>query len=234
MLRIWPGRYELDERRKHPKCDCFDQDILNYFYAGVYQPLPVCYNTFVVMERLEKESVLRSAFYHYAGGEIDIMRQDVFMELYLFYFMKSPWFNAAVLQKIFRTMKAVSRATKGYDRGRVNALLRGKRVFWGDAIARDRLEEFFSLAPEDRCLEPARDAQGVYQGSFLLTDMQAQAGEGRIYVLLIKEKLYVQLRDWLQSYGFAEYQDFINGMDFLPKEDGGTMGLDGTRIFARL
>lgn len=219
---------------KYPACDCFDQDILNYFYAAVYHPLPLCYNTFVVKERLENHMVISPVIYHYAGAEIDMLQDGVFMQLWLSYFIRSPWFDVQTLQGAFRMLTEVSRSTQAWDRQRVNSMQKGRRVFWGDAIDRQLIDKFFALSEEDVCLDQVRDADGVYQAASLFQDMKMRKGQGRIYVLLLKPKLYREISAWLQEKGFVEYQDFFNGMDFLPAEIGGTMGLNGAGLFSRL
>ena len=93
---------------EHPKCFCFDQDILNYAFASNYRKLSGDYDVFVSTDR-RLGNAIRSAIYHYAGNAMDPFDiSDNHNRLYAEYFTKSPWCSPDFVMKLFDEMHKAS------------------------------------------------------------------------------------------------------------------------------
>ena len=89
---------------ENPRFVYFDQDILNYCFSTMFLKLPVKFNRYVMLARLENELATEKKIYHYAGGKngLGLDTSDPFNRLWWSYFIKTPWFDVNTIDKLFK------------------------------------------------------------------------------------------------------------------------------------
>ena len=219
-LRLFPNLCidGLNLLQNHPEWDCFDQDILNYYFAKDYRPLPLRYDIFTIVERLDNRYEIKSGIYHYAGMDVDVFQSgDVYNREWFKYFIKTPWFDADMLIKIFDLTPSNDNYRRELLRGIFNAT-RGKRcVFFSAVESEEAARVLFKMSPFERFV-----GIGAIENSLdietLVKEMRNLA-PGEIGVLCFGN--YAYIRDNLAINNLKENEDFINGTAFLPPANGG-------------
>lgn len=85
----------------NPKYDCGTQDIANKAFSENYYHLPVKYDMFVDGLRINNIHKISDGIYHYAGSAYRFLdTNDVYAQLFMKFFVKTPWFNEKILAKI--------------------------------------------------------------------------------------------------------------------------------------
>lgn len=193
---------------KHPEYDCNDQDILNYFFAETYRPLPVRYDIFADAERLVGHTELVPAIYHYAGSAIDAYRGDIYDQLWSKYYIKTPWYDSALFHAVCRSSAgSVANIIQSFWR-----FLRGRTL---TIVGRDEelssLQEFFVLQNGDRVFSLYATPQHIKLQE-LLDDMEEhlkiQNSPRNIYVFFSPH--YTQFRPQIVAAGYQEGKDFVD------------------------
>lgn len=221
----------MEMLRQNPACDCYDQDILNYYYADRYCELPLRYDVFVAAERLIGRQELQSCLYHYAGLALDVLHpMDVFNRLFFEYFRKTPWCSVDFLMRSVAVAHDVYEQQKNAMRQVFNLAAHRRRIFWGNQASEKAVRTLFAMKPEERYLV-SEDVQGHIRVDKLLEDMCRQKKGRALYVIFMKN--YTALQQKLKQAGFAEYTDFVDGLSLLKAEQGGET-LNGPRILQQL
>ncbi|MBR2733031.1 MAG: glycosyltransferase family 8 protein [Selenomonadaceae bacterium] len=87
---------------EHPQMAWPDQDVLNYLYAANYVKLSEKFDVFVDVERTKSAAVKpRRAIYHYAVEALTPNTGDSLNRLWMEYFMRTPFFDADTLGRLF-------------------------------------------------------------------------------------------------------------------------------------
>ena len=90
---------------EHPQFKLLDQDILNYCFSTTYLKLPLKFNRFVLRARTENEWSIEKKIYHYATSRTCLVMdsRDPYNQLFMSYFMKTPWVDADTKAPLFGT-----------------------------------------------------------------------------------------------------------------------------------
>lgn len=219
-FRAFPDLYEngAELLKEHPEWNCPDQDILNYYFAKDYRQLPVRYDMFTVVERLDKHFEIKSGIYHYAGMDVDIFnKDDVFNREWFRYFIKTPWFDEDTLLNIFAITPSHDNQRRDFFRGIFNAS-RGKRsVFFGDAGSETAVRALYNMSPFERYIA-INYVENRIDGDALVQGLQNLAPD-EIGVLCFGH--YSAIRGALAARNLKENIDYIDGTAFLPTANGG-------------
>jgi len=198
----------------HPKCECFDQDILNAFFSTRYLKLAQKFDSFVAAERQMNLSVARK-IYHYAGQCIELKLDDEFNRLFLENFSRTPWLNADALGNIAEAFR------KSNDE---HALI-VQRVI---QVSVDHSRGFFvgsrNIAAVKMILhvhddEPIIEDGGQNSFDELIAAMTRE--RGRLFFICRGD--YNKIKRRLMEAGFREFADFISGVSFMAREQCGYM-----------
>ena len=212
--------------RECPECFCYDQDILNFFFAEGAADLPLRYNDFVVSARRVGEREIKPHIYHYAGKALDVMAtEDAYNRLFVHCFAQTPWYDAAFLMRLTEHLRTAYESRK-------------KTLARMTDLAAGRMRQLYGSA----AMEPAvRDAFALRAGESyrIVVDAAGELVVGRL-IAAMKEKRdglhifffdgYDALAPHLVRAGFEKEKDFFDGRIFLPAGSGGWQ-LSGTDLF---
>ena len=199
-------------RGEHPQCICFDQDILNYCFAKRSLKLSPKFNVFVVHARTRGETTVQKKIYHYAGDQgFKLDRNDTLNRLWMRYFMKTPWFDAETIGRLYAGFQNLH---VGFKQLMINlsAAMSGKtRAFFVAPNNVDAFKKIFSIRNDEKII--TADSQESLNK--LLDAMKRARGKKIFFILLPNFPLQI-----LTQAGFAQGKDFVNGLDFLSEAQG--------------
>ena len=197
---------------EHPAYNCFDQDILNYYFAKDYRQLDVHYDLFTVAERLWGRKEVVPAIYHYAGEALDLFNAgDVFNQLFAKYFIKTPWFDGL----LYLTSCQQAGALAGHMLGNFWKACRGRRlVFCGDTKILSQAKKYFSPITGDVFLDIMVDDTTINLNG-ILKEMTEQKAAKPLFVFLIDVPMVQAILPHLEQAGLKESEDFCNGLPLL-------------------
>ena len=199
---------------ENPQYRFIDQDILNYCFSDRYLKLPIRFNYSVLDSRARGDFQTQGRVCHYYGNIIlSSDMRDNFNRTWFKYFEKTPFFNKEVIAHLDAEFRKNNASAKRLAI-KLSALITGKsRAFFTNASSVDFVKNVF-LVKDDEEIIPL-----VNQESFqrLLASMSNSRGKKVFFILFWR---YEQLRAELTKLGFKEWQDFINGMQFLSDENG--------------
>ncbi|MBR0260198.1 MAG: glycosyltransferase family 8 protein [Selenomonadaceae bacterium] len=201
-----------------PRYTHFDQDVLNYCFTKRILKLPIRFNNSVSFARAKKEKTIGQKIYHYLGSNhrsFGLNMSDPFNRLWISFFIKTPWFNADSIGRLYSSFQELRRGLLN-SALKVSAATPGKkRAFFIDPQKEDLMKKIFSiqndeeiiLAENEDSLKKLIDAMKTSKDTctFILTE------------LFLKKKFPVEL---LQKEGFTEGKDFIRGWELLSEEKG--------------
>lgn len=197
---------------EHPAYNCFDQDILNYYFAKDYRQLDVHYDLFTIVERLWGRKEIVPAIYHYAGEALDLFNAgDVFNQLFAKYFIKIPWFDGL----LYLTSCQQAGALAGHMLGNFWKACRGRRlVFCGDTKILSQAKKYFSPITGDVFLDIIVDDTTISLNG-ILKEMTEQKAANPLFVFLIDVPMMQAILPHLEKAGLKENEDFCNGLPLL-------------------
>ena len=220
----------LELLKANPNWNCYDQDILNYFFADSYRQLPIYYDIFVEAERVVGNYSLEQGIYHYAGMAVNVFQgHDVFDSLYLHYFIKTPWFDENMLLKIFALVPKSHDDCRGYLRKILNDTVGKRRCFLGFADNEAIIRSYFTFAGNERFIAIDQNS-GELETNTLVNALKNMSPE-EIGVLCVKNS-HILINELIAN-GLTEGVDFVNGAAFFSSSFGG-VSLDGRNLIQRL
>ncbi|MBQ4404634.1 MAG: glycosyltransferase family 8 protein [Selenomonadaceae bacterium] len=189
------------------------QDIWNYCFSARSLKLPIKFNQFTYYARRDEESLAKK-IYHYAGGSfglglgLDI--SDSFNRLWMNYFVKTPWFDADSIGRLYEGFLKV-RGELEKSALKLSATVSGKtRAF---VVAENKLNvlvENFSVRNDEEVFA----IESTLPMQKLIDVMNASRGKKIFFILLPGFKF-----DKLTEAGFVRGEDFLDGYDFLTKDN---------------
>ena len=202
-----------------------DQDILNFFFKDDSEILPAKYNTFVFNAARatvygEGYQPLKSAIYHYAGGQLGFDRNSPQDRLFWEHYCQTPWCDADFVMRALSLVYAVrdEQMEKELQLRRLLAQYK-QRVFWGDAKYEAAIRRVGVFAANDVYLKcGAFDEHGIIDVNELRAQV-AQCKRGEKITVVIFD-YYRQLRGMFTRDGFVENEQYTDGRMLIPCRDG--------------
>lgn len=194
----------------NPKCESVDQDILNAFFAANYLKLDQKYDSFVQSDRLKKLPLAKK-IYHYAGQCIELKFDDAYNKLFMEHFVRTPWFSFGLMDRLGNAFRKFNDNYTLQVQRIMKLTAEHSRAFF---VAQNNLEAvkmLFSIKDDELIIKADTNASI----NELIMKMKELRGRK---VFFIFQKNYDDYKRLLYSLGFKEYADFINGMDFMTKE----------------
>ncbi len=198
--------------KENPKAECYDQDILNYFFAGSYCKLPEKFDSFVATAKRLKQKILHKKIYHYAGMSFGLNMKDAYDKLFFEYFIKTPYFNLDFIEHTCQAIQQVCIEQKNFA-VQVSALISGKeRAFFVVPNEIDFAKKIFNINANEEIIIASS------QASFntLIEAMKNSNGK-KIFFIMVS---YQATSSILKQFGFTEGKDFINAVHFLSAAQG--------------
>ena len=199
---------------QHPQCGIFlDQDILNYCFATKTLGLPTKFNRFFLLARIEGEKTPTKKIYHYAGKNftcsVSLDMNDSFNRLWMEYFIKTPWFDAATIGRLYERVCQLQIEPRRMAL-KFSSIVSGKtRAFVILEKDIDMIVKNFFVKSDEEIL--AIESTLPFQKLFDI--MNASRGKKIFFILLPGFDF-----DRLTEAGFIRGEDFLDGYDFSPKE----------------
>ena len=198
----------------------FEQDVLNYLFSEKYLKLPFKFNTFVSAVYIYRLH-FGEAIYHYAGPTMkpNLNADDIFNNLYLKYFLKTPWANVDMFGNLQKALDKFLNEQKNLLLHMTNLLTWRQRAFFvesGNAVA---VKNIFAIKDDELII----DASTSDAGKKLLDAMTKFKGQ-KIFFILAGN--YFQIRWFLLNQKFVENVDFVNGFMFLSEQAGVKVSFD--------
>ena len=199
----------LDWFAKNPKTECFDQDILNAFFAKNYLKLENRFDSFVSTE----ESKPAEKIYHYAGHVMDFDMEKPFSFLWMANYMNSGWFDIDSIDRIYVNYLERDAEVKN-TLIQVTSALNGnrKRAFVTFAAYVDAIKDIFN----------ATDSELIVIETFLdfneLISALKKLKSKRVFFSMVEN--FTIMSNIFSDMGLVEGKDFFNGLKFLAAEHG--------------
>ena len=186
-----------------------DQDLLNYCFASQAMKLPLKFNCQVDWHARPIKEVPGRKIYHYLGGALRL--HDSFDKLWMRYFIKTPWFDAETIGRLYA---GVQQLHVGLKQSMVNisAMMSGKtRAFFAAPNNIDALKKIFSIRDDEKII--LADNQDALQK---LLDLMKKSRGKRVFFILLPNFPFQALT----QAGFVPGKDFVNGLEFLSEAHG--------------
>ena len=208
---IFDGFYFTQKYRQR---GYFDQDILNYCFTSRTLKLPAKFNKFTKDVRSEKEPLTKK-IYHYSGGSfgvgLGLDMNDALNRLWMKYFLKTPWFDADTIGRLFASMRQMTVEAKA-SMIQLSAIMSGKvRAF---VVIADNLEatrQIFAVRPDEKIIS-VESSESLPK---VIDAMKRSRGKKIFFVLVPGFPLKI-----LTEAGFVYGADFLNGFEFLSEAHG--------------
>ena len=199
----------------NPKCECFDQDILNNYFSKTYLKLPMKFDYFVQADRAHvKSNKLERYIYHYAGHEINFDMKNAYSKFFFENFMRTPWFSTETIGLMFEYLRRINLQTKATLQQMSSILARKQRGFFIETQVINSMKKFFGVLDSEELID-AKKPGAVEQ---LIRSMRANQGKKIYFVMVTNIK---PLHDRLTQEGFKYGADYVNGRNFLAEGQGG-------------
>ena len=187
-----------------------DQTVLNYCFSTQTVKLPAQFDCFVRWARKNKESVDKKIYY-YTGYSLQLDMNDPFNLLWMNYFSRTPWFDAAAIGRLYEGFQQVHTRLKK-SLANLSVMLAGKaRGFCTTPNYIDELKKVFFVRENEELI--LLENQASYQK--LLSSMKASRGK-KVFFILAQNFPF----NALSKAGFTFGKDFLNAMEFLSEEQG--------------
>ena len=206
----------------HPEYTFFDQDVLNYCFATRALKLPNKFNRYVISARAEKTPPSKK-IYHYVGQNITwsfgLDMDDLFNRLWLNYFIKTAWFNADSIARLYKGVQKLHVELKA-AMVQLSALMSGKsRAFFALPQDIEMLKIFFAMRLDEEVIL----AEGQQSLQELIAAMRRSRGKKVFFIAVANFPFNV-----LTDAGFINGKDFLNGIEFFSEANG--MPLDSHNL----
>ena len=191
----------------HDQYISFDQDILNYCFAARALKLPAKFNRFLETANVNGEGVVERNIYHYSGGSMGFETNEPLKQLWMDYFLKSGWLDAAAMGRLYEKFQQKDSEIKNLLISLMAAMNGRRRAFVTFAKYIEILKFLFAARDDELLvIENFRDVPH-------LIDTLKKSRQQKVFISLIEN--YPLLRDWLTAEGFVENKDFFDGKKFL-------------------
>ena len=187
-----------------------EQTVLNYCFALQTVKLPAQFNQFVRWARRRKESVEKK-IYQYKDYALRLEMNDSFNLLWMKYFSKTPWFDVAVIGRLYEGFQQVHISLKK-SMANISLIMSNKaRAFCVVPGYVDELKKIFAVRDDEEII-PLENRESLQK---LISAMKEAQGK-KVFFIMAQNFPF----NMLTKAGFAFGKDFLNGMEFLSEEQG--------------
>lgn len=231
LMRIRREYHLLEESLRffeaYPDTQFADSDALNYVFRGKTKLVDEKYNDFTKFHRGKREQ-LRPAIYHFAGDHPHAAGKEAFDQLFFQILSETPWRGEAMryfsrqVQLLEDQYRWLRRCFTFHRSGR-------SIVFWGArAVLKEKVIGIFRANPQtDYFVDSDASLWGTEQDGLLICSPETLYKERReaVFIVVVSQRYYDDIRDVLQTKGFVEDEDFIKAGKLLMEDEGGTYEL---------
>ena len=202
-------------KTEHPECDGNDQPILNYCFAEQTVKLPLKFNVLVEYARMNNDFETKERICHYItsvrGRGYGLDSNDPFNRLWIKYFVKTPWFDAETIGRLYAAVQNLHVELK-QTMINLSAAMSGKtRAFILFEKDLNTLVKNFSVRNDEEVIL----VKVGFPLEKMINVMNASRNE-KIFFIMLPNFPYQIL---IQA-GFVEGKDFFNAYNFLSEAQG--------------
>ena len=206
----------------HPSCTMADQDAMNYFFVDNVLYLPCQYNLFTRHKRGKGEA-LEDGIYHYAADYVCLDAPEEFDKKYIEYMSRIHWDNntglGGFLWGYADNVKAKINTLQCLCKWLSN---NNSIVLWGiGSIYMESFGEFINLSSIDYFVDNNKKVQETIYDGKVVRAPEYLRGKENTKIVVASKKYYGEIKKQLESYGFSEGIDFIDGFLLLHQSQGG-------------
>ena len=193
-------------------CNYFDQDVLNYCFAKNYVHLPEKFDAFIDWQRLRRLKI-RPAIYHFENHTLNLNSEDIFNQLWIKYFAKTPFFNENTVKNLYEGVQQLNIQQKKFALN-ISEIMAGKmREFFIAPADVDAIKNIFRIKTNEEII--FADSQQSLQK---LIDAMKNSNGKKVFFIAIRE--FVVVYQFLTRAGFTPNKDFVNAFEFLSDAEG--------------
>lgn len=197
----------------NPACESPDQDILNAFFSENYLKLAQKFDSFVIIDRRLKLPVTEK-IYHYAGQTFGLNRENPYDKLFLENFARTPWFNVDALFNIGEEIRYVHDDNSNRTQWLMKLSYGHQRAFLIEPKNVDAIKQLFHIQDDEPIIE-LRDQNSLKE---LLIKMNEWRDQKMFFIFF---EHYDAIMELLVARGFKENHNFVNGLQFMTREQCG-------------
>lgn len=197
----------------NPACESPDQDILNAFFSENYLKLAQKFDSFVIIDRRLKLPVTEK-IYHYAGQTFGLNLENPYDKLFLENFARTPWFNVDALFNIGEEIRYVHDDNSNRTQWLMKLSYGHQRAFLIEPKNVDAIKQLFHIQDDEPIIE-LRDQNSLKE---LLIKMNELRGQKMFFIFF---EHYEAVGEVLVRHGFKENHNFVNGLQFMTREQCG-------------
>jgi len=197
-----------------------DQNILNHCFNRKALQMPAKFNNLVKWNRRQKVTSIENKIYHFNGStsnfSFGLNMSDPFNRLWMSYFIKTPWFNANSIGRLWTEFEQKFSDLENY-RLKVTTITPGKnRAFFVEASKVEKIKKIFSVRDDEEIIL-AENESSIQR---LLEAMNVAKGKSVFFIMT--EKLLDENFPFkkLTEAGFIGGKDFIKGWKILSEKNG--------------
>lgn len=211
---------------KYPEVPYLDQDALNYLFAGKVGFIPEYFNRFTSQCRKKSEQ-LKPAIYHFAGDHPYAVPKEPFDILFFDYLGKTPWGDPENISSYYRAQLLKRDESISIFRD-VLKNSRGKQlVFWGaTGLLTETIVGMFDVTEGDFFVDNNERLFGKsILGMPVYSPSKIADCIGQVFVVVISNLWYREIKQELEKLGLKEHADFIDGRWLLREDEFGYYAL---------
>ncbi|MBE8949327.1 MAG: hypothetical protein SR3Q1_01815 [Quinella sp. 3Q1] len=195
---------------EHKYLNLLDQTVLNYCFSTQAVKLPAQFNQFVRWARRRREPV-KKGIYYYTAYTLQLDMKDPFNRLWMDYFVKTPWFDAASIGRLYEGFQQIHTKLKK-SLVNLSVILNGKaRGFFAVPEQIDGLKKIFHINDGEEIV-----ALENQESLKKLIDAMKESQGKKVFFIMVRNFPF----NALTQMGFVYGRDFLNGIEFLSEEQG--------------
>ncbi|MBR1646337.1 MAG: hypothetical protein IJ685_06120 [Selenomonadaceae bacterium] len=195
----------------HMQTECFDQDILNAFFAKNYLKLENKFDAFVTCED-ERDYPAAKKIYHYVGHSAGLDMSDGLERLWMEIFLRSGWFDVDSVGRLYEEFGNYDTEVKNLLMDLSAGLCGKKRAFITFAAYVDAIKNLFDASDKELLvIETFLDFNELIRA---IKKLQKKC----VFISMVEN--FTIMRNIFSDIGLVENKDFFNGMNFLAKSHG--------------
>ena len=197
-----------------------DQEILNYCFEKKTLHLPVKFNRLIKWDRRQKITTIDEKIYHYAHADsilgLGLDTSDPFNRLWLSYFVKTPWFDADSIGRLYSEFRRINNSLSEYTLKLSATVSNRVRVFYVEPKRLDAMKKHFLIRDDEEVIL-AENEDSIQK---LIESMKASEKK-KVFFILTEESLTKKFPfKRLTDEGFVNGKDFVKGWELLSTSRG--------------
>ena len=209
--------------RNHPSCTMADQDAANYLFMDKVLYLEHKYNMFTKKKRGLKMP-LEDGIYHYAADHVCLGEPEEFDKKYIEYMSSIKWDNNTGLDSFLwgYASKEHARSVALQSVCRWLSDKDNKIAVWGaGSTYLVKIFELVNLSSVSFFVDNNKKIQeSIFYGR-IVKSPEYLVKNGNVKVIVVSKDYYGEIKLQLESYGFVEHRDFVDGLLLLLQLQGG-------------